>query len=62
MRTLDWVEGTNNSPMFTTHDVVVFLDGLEQSDNMIDKWHMYMMKDGRISFVGLNLANIRRKV
>ncbi len=62
MRMLDWVEGTNNSPMFATHDVVVFLDGLEQSDNMIDKWHMHMMKDGHISFVGLNLANIRRKV
>jgi hypothetical protein len=62
MNMLDWVEGTHNSPMFTTHDVVVFLDGLEQSDNMIDKWHMYMMKDGCISFVGLNLAIIRRKI
>ncbi len=62
MRMLDWVERTHNSPMFTTHDVVVFLDGLEQIDNMIDKWHMYMMKDRRISFVGLNLAIVRRKV
>jgi hypothetical protein len=59
---LDWVEGTDNSLVFTTHDVVVFLDGLKQSDNMIDKWHMYMMKHGRISFVSFNLANIRRKV
>ncbi len=62
MRMLDWVEGIDNSPVFTTHDVVVFLDGLKQSDNMIDKWHMYMMKHGRISFVSFNLANIRRKV
>jgi len=59
---LDWVEGTDNSPMFKTHDVVVFLDGLKQNDNMIDKWHMYTMKDGRISFVGLNLASIKRKI
>ncbi len=58
----DWVEGTHNSPMFTTHDVVVFLDGLEQTNNMIDKWHMYMTKDGCISFVGINLAIVRRKV
>ncbi len=48
--------------MFTAHDVVVFLDGLEQFDNMIGKWHMYMTKDGHISFVGFNLAIVRRKV
>ncbi len=42
--------------MLTTHDVVVFLDGLKYGDNMIDKWHMYMMKDGCIFLVGLNLA------
>ena len=29
---------------------------LEQSDNMTDKWHVYMTKDGRISLAGLNLA------
>jgi aspartate aminotransferase len=27
-----------------------------QSDNMTDKWHVYMTKDGRISLAGLNLA------
>jgi aspartate aminotransferase, chloroplastic len=27
-----------------------------QSDNMADKWHVYMTKDGRISLAGLNLA------
>ena len=27
-----------------------------QSDNMTDKWHIYMTKDGRISLAGLNLA------
>jgi hypothetical protein len=40
---LDWVKGTQNSRMFTTHDVAIFLDGLEQIDNMIDKWHMYIL-------------------
>ncbi|KAK9101775.1 hypothetical protein Sjap_019029 [Stephania japonica] len=27
-----------------------------QSDNMTDKWHVYMTKDGRISLAGLSLA------
>ncbi|BBM99003.1 aspartate aminotransferase, chloroplastic [Marchantia polymorpha subsp. ruderalis] len=27
-----------------------------QSDNMSDKWHVYMTKDGRISLAGLSLA------
>uniref|UniRef100_A0A0E0GE32 Aspartate aminotransferase n=1 Tax=Oryza nivara TaxID=4536 RepID=A0A0E0GE32_ORYNI len=27
-----------------------------QSDNMTDKWHIYMTKDGRISLAGLSLA------
>ncbi|KAG0571050.1 hypothetical protein KC19_6G207800 [Ceratodon purpureus] len=27
-----------------------------QSDNMTNKWHIYMTKDGRISLAGLNLA------
>jgi len=53
---VDWVEGTHSSLMFVTHDVVVFWDGLEQSDHMICKWHMYMMKDGRTFLVGLNLV------
>ncbi|MCL7026493.1 hypothetical protein MKW94_022794 [Papaver nudicaule] len=28
----------------------------EQSDNMTDKWHIFMTKDGRISLAGLSLA------
>ncbi|QCD99306.1 aspartate aminotransferase [Vigna unguiculata] len=28
----------------------------EQSDNMTNKWHVYMTKDGRISLAGLSLA------
>jgi aspartate/tyrosine/aromatic aminotransferase len=48
--------GRRNSPVLITHYVVVLLDGLEQSDNMTDKWHVYMTKDGRISLAGLNLA------
>ncbi|KAL5206957.1 hypothetical protein ABZP36_031392 [Zizania latifolia] len=27
-----------------------------QSDNMTNKWHVYMTKDGRISLAGLSLA------
>lgn len=27
-----------------------------QSDNMTDKWHVYMTKDGRISLAGLSAA------
>ena len=27
-----------------------------QSDNMTDKWHVYMTKDGRISLAGLSMA------
>ena len=27
-----------------------------KSDNMTDKWHVYMTKDGRISLAGLSLA------
>jgi aspartate aminotransferase len=28
----------------------------DQSDNMTNKWHIYMTKDGRISLAGLSLA------
>jgi hypothetical protein len=49
---VDRVEGTHSSPILTTHDVVVFLDGLYQSY----KWHMYMLKDGCTFLVGLNLV------
>ncbi len=48
--------GRRNLPVLITHYVVVLSDGLEQSDNMTDKWHVYMTKDGRISLAGLNLA------
>jgi aspartate/tyrosine/aromatic aminotransferase len=57
---LGWNEdiglGRRNLLVLITHYVVVLLDGLKQSDNMTDKWHVYMTKDGRISLAGLNLA------
>lgn len=28
----------------------------DQSENMTNKWHVYMTKDGRISLAGLSLA------
>lgn len=28
----------------------------DQSENMTSKWHVYMIKDGRISLAGLSLA------
>lgn len=28
----------------------------KQSDNMTNKWHVYMTKDGRISLAGLSAA------
>jgi aspartate/tyrosine/aromatic aminotransferase len=34
----------------------VFLFSSDQSDNMTNKWHVYMTKDGRISLAGLSLA------
>lgn len=36
--------------------LVIFMFVLDQSDNMTNKWHVYMTKDGRISLAGLSAA------
>lgn len=37
-------------------DLVLIVHFLGQSENMINKWHIYMTKDGRISLAGLSSA------
>lgn len=49
----DWSHITSQIGMFS-------YTGLSpaQSENMINKWHIYMLKNGRISMAGINSSNV----
>ncbi len=51
LRRRDWSFITSQIGMFTYTGCTA-----PQVDNMTNKWHVYMTKDGRISLAGLSLS------
>lgn len=49
----DWSHITNQIGMFSYTGLTV-----PQCENMINKWHCYMLKNGRISMSGINTKNV----
>ena len=56
----DWSHITNQIGMFSYTGLSrkVHLTIASQSENMINKHHVYMLKNGRISMAGLNASNV----
>jgi aspartate/tyrosine/aromatic aminotransferase len=48
----DWSHITTQIGMFSFTGLTA-----AQSENMVNKWHVYMLKNGRISMSGLNTKN-----
>eukprot|EP01067_Filipodium_phascolosomae_P009279 Filipodium_phascolosomae@DN8235_c0_g1_i1.p1 len=53
----EWKHITDQIGMFSFTGLTV-----SQSERMISKWHIYMLKSGRISLAGLNEANMKYMV